>query len=440
MKFGLWILAGAWGLSAFAAVETDREVARTFANFYLSQKKPMEARRVLQEHLAVDAQDAASWNLAGLLQLKDRDAAGAEQSFRAALKATKTSDPDYGAYLYNLADSFSRQRKKSLAFRALKRAKLFASVSGSAETALDVYADGEALPPLHIVEPGKWSGSLSLKGGYDTNVLLFSDVSYASASPSDTASPFAQLSVRGTYRKETNALGMMTLKGLAFGNLETASVAQTFTSALASIGAEFGDATPEDPGFGWSWGVEGLGMFMNSDGIKPYLVNGQAFFKGALRHTAVAVTEVEIPVRYQLYFQAATTAADDIRNGLAGRAKFQHVRWFGSHKVSVGVGYELQLTSGKNFKSHELAAPIAWTFPIAAAWTGNVGGELGRTWYPENTQSRLDTFWKVGGGVTFKVNAAWTVAVDYQYRRNVSNLSTATYVKHQGTGALTYAF
>src|SRR5690349_21797722 len=89
------------GSSAWAAQETNRELAKTFVNFYIQQHEYNSARKYLTNHLQSDPEDAWAWNMLGLTHVETKAYAKAVDAFGNAVKHCKDGDEKRPFYRYN---------------------------------------------------------------------------------------------------------------------------------------------------------------------------------------------------------------------------------------------------------------------------------------------------------------------------------------------------
>lgn len=414
--------------------ETNREVSRTFARFYLDQKEFSEAQSVLAGHLVTDVSDSSAWNFLGLTYMETADYPRASKAFRKAISLTqgKSEKRDSrGIYLYNYADSLVRMGDVDPARKILIATLQYDQIESSARKALRSLKKGEELPPLDVQLPVQttWSGEVSLRSGYDTNVLLYSDSSLASASRSDTASPNTSLGISVGNKTGLWGGALKTKAGSSF-TYQTNQAARSYNSLYNSLGLDWVEAPREPKRFTHGIGSAVDLSYLNTNGFRFFHWSGELGWKGYLQHSSRSQTEFEIPLFYQNYSTENLSTLDDDRTGFGARAKMTHSRVVGAYVLSLGAELERQSTQGSNYKSYSISAPLSAVRSLFWKMTGVASFELTRTWYPNSSENRKDTNLSFSLGFFKKFGKAWGGALDLIFLRNVSNQESAQYTKN----------
>ena len=426
--FGLFALMALSGTFAYAADETDREIARTYTIFYLHQKDYSSAMETLQEHLLADPEDSEGWNFLGLLNLESKKPAVAAEAFKKAAALAKTNLR--GLYLYNQADALARAGDVKNAKVALQQAATESVVQASANDAIGKIRAGKPLPQVQINNPGTWKGSFAVQGGYDSNVLLFPTSVQATSVGTGSASPYLVPALQAGYRRDSGEKLLETNAVAAFTYM-TKSTAQAFDNLYSSASVDWGDSPGLAKSVLTSFGDEAGLAYLNNNGFRFYdwsnTVRGRAIFW----RTLSSQTELELPVVYQKF---AVDIGDDPandRSGVGVGPTLTHRHFFGANLVSAGFQYQKFFAKGVNYRANTFTLPVTY-FRRNLLWglNGTAGTEGSLINYTESTFGRRDKFMKFSVGLSQHFSGSWAMALDYSYRKNFSNIDAAQYDKH----------
>lgn len=420
-------------------METNREIIRTIANFHLEHQEFIPAQYLLAEHLREDARDAHAWNLLGLAYLGAKNLPQAAQSFYTA--STTVTDAHKGIYLYNYADALIQSGDQHRAKTVLELASRESSVAEASRRAMEQLAPGRPLPTLELAsesQSGEWDSSLSVGSGYDSNVLLISNESIATVSRSNTASPFLSAQAKLEYSRAAGS-GGIGIEGQAAFTYETNSAAQKFNTLYAAGELAWEGARP-GPGGGFYSRVANSfdSSWLKSDGYKFYGLTEAIGWTGTLKHGRKAETILELPLRYQLFARDPGADAIDDRTGLGVRPAATHRLGFWRALFSASAQYERHLAHGSNYRAHSLLVPVSLTVPLIWSVIGSVGAEWSRTFYSESNPVRRDTGLRSWLSFGRRFGSDFFAGLDYGYRKNDSNVESATYEKHSATLTVTY--
>ncbi len=417
--------------------ETNREVARTYSSFYLGQKDLSASIKVLMEHLKTDPKDTGAWHLLGLTLLESHENTKASQAFYQALATS--SELGRGLYLYYYADALNRSGDINKAKAVLERALKESDVSEVVKEALANLKPNVALPPIRFAKRGNWKGSLTLIGGYDTNVLLTSDSAIASISRSDTASPFGTFVGQIAHTKSL-ASGQLQSRGSAGANMNTAVAAKTYNTIFSSLGFDWGNGEEEFKSFDQALGETFDINWLNSSGYKFFSWTNTLKWRGALHHGASSDTEIEIP---GFYTKSALDSTDDPandRSGLGLRPSLLHRRYFAFGVITISARFEKLFAKGANYKSSTISVPFTWSRNVFLGLFGTLGLEGAQVKYPESSTLRSDRYLKASASLGRRVSKKIVGSLDYGYTRNISNVETARYNKHSLSLMVNYEF
>jgi tetratricopeptide (TPR) repeat protein len=426
MSRALVLLALAISGPARAADETNREIARTYANFHLSQRDLVSAVSGLREHIRSDPDDAGAWNLLGIVYLQASQPRYAADAFQGAV--SRAGPEVRGIYLYNFADARARSGDLGAARTGLAQAAQDPRVATAAEAALVRLGSGAPLPPLKLTRPGHWRGSVSLSSGYDTNVLLSSDTAVAEAT--GAASPSATTSVQAAHYKDHSERALLA-NGLASFTYHSDESARLYNSGYVAAGAEWAEGEDSRDRIGWAIGNELDVTFLNFNGFRFYNWNEGITPKLVIRHSPLHETELELPVRYQRFtVEDGSDLADD-RTGFGVRPLVTYRRSVGPNLMTAGFQFEKHLARGTNYRANAFSVPLSWSQRqlFFGLW-GLFELDLSHTRYYAADDDRTDRFAKAAVTLGRPLGGRWSGNLTYAFRRNLSSIGTYRYSKH----------
>ena len=421
--------------AAFAADETNRELAITYANFHVQRKDYAAADRALSDHLRTDAQDSEAWNILGLVRIKAGNPTQAVEAFARA--ASVTGAPSHGIYLYNYADALSRSGDEARARKSLEEASSDAAVGSSARQALEELKPGRSLPELRLSPPARWNADMTVATGYDTNVLLFSDTTLASITGTGTASPFFLLAPRVSHSGDALGGRLDSDASVTFLD-ETGSSASAFNNLSVSAGSRL--ARP-DKSFGLFHSYLGRLDYsmLNLSGLEFFHWSALAGWRGVAQHRKGSETYFELPLRYQKFHTAAGDDPANDRTGPALAPTIGHRHQFGELDVDIALQFEKLFSRGANFHSTAFRVPLSLTHPLPWDLTGTLGLEVARIRYPDSSAKRADTSVQGSLVLSRRLFDRLNGILSYSYTKNSSNTDTAAYTKNSVALLVTYA-
>ncbi|MGE0616355.1 MAG: hypothetical protein AB7P04_12010 [Bacteriovoracia bacterium] len=433
---GAFVVFGVVG-AASAADQTNREIVRTFANFYFQQGEYAQGQNYLMQYLETDAGDVGAWNLLGIFFAETNEFKKAQQAFYHAAK--NSTGEDRGIYLYHYADALARNGDMNEAKKSLELARAYPTVTVAADAALDTLTAGKPLPDLELDKPGKWSVLGTLGTGYDTNVLLSSDTSLASTTTTNAASLFSSLTAQALYTKEVWG-GRGNARTSAGYTYYFSSDARTYNSLGVVLAADWGRPLKTLTGWTFSYGNEFSLNYLNYNGFRFYNWSDALSATAKLQIDLRSEVEFKLPLRYQKFkFDTGDDAADD-RTGFALPVEVTYRRYVDANVLSAGLKYERLLASGANYRSHTFSLPLSWTrlLPWELYW--GLGLEGARVTYPESSTGRADTYLRLSTSFTRVFSSELSGTLSYGFQRNISNVASAQYGKHAVSILVTYGF
>lgn len=419
---------------ARAADETNREIARTFAIHYIQQKELQSGWSVLRDHLEADPADAGAWNLLGLIYLEaDQPAYALKALYRAVEKASQT-DPERGIYLYNYADAAIRAGNETQARDLLVESASFPQTRATAKLALGELKAGNALPVFALESQSHWDASAAFLSGYDSNVLLFSDSTLSAQTASGAASPTLSALVQ-----VQNARSFADWSWIASFTHYQAEEARQFNNFATSLNSEWGKENEEFAVFDGSLGNQFDLAFMNTNGFQFFNWTETLRWRGTLRHSLRAETEVALPLSYQKFLVEAGDDPFDDRTGWSVAPALVHSRTFGASRFSAGIRLEAQLPKGDNYRSFSFAMPMNFSRTFGGSWGAAFSLEPQFANYVRSATARRDRGLKTGVALSRTFGDAISASLDYSFRRNISNVELATYSRHSLMLMVNYA-
>ena len=413
---------------ARAADETNREIARTFANFHLQQKNLRPGWAVLRQHLESDPADVGAWNLLGLIYLEADQPSYAMKAFHNAIERGSTSDPERGIYLYNYADAANRAGRETQARDLLAQSAVHELSGAGAKLAMAELKSGAALPVLSL-EAKSWSGSATVFSGYDSNVLLFSDSVVSGGTATGTASPAVSTILQARHSRAFASQPLEAAISTGFTYYQ-ASESRKFNNLLSAIALDWGADNDELAVFDGSVGTQLDLSFMNTNGFQFFNWSEALQWRGKLRHSLRAETEFAIPFTYYKFRVEEGDDPEDDRSGLGLAPSLTHSRQFGSSRISGGLRVETLFSRGDNYRSYSLAIPVSVSRPVGAEWRLRALAEPQAASYSRSATGRRDRGIKFGLALARSFGSSFSATMDYSFRRNLSNVELATYAKH----------
>lgn len=424
--------------AASANEETNRELARTFANFYIRQKDFKQAQSALASHLEQDPADVEAWNLMGLASMEISDLTQAKQAFFRASQNEKTESR--GIYLYHYADALNRGGETDKAKDALKIASQYELVKESSARALTLLKPNEKLPDLYLSETAKWTKGISVSIGYDTNVMMAPNTTLANLTASDIASPNATAMARvGVVKpKFTRELEASLLGAFTY---QTNPAAYQFTSIYGALMAEYRENGDEFSRYYWGLPIKGDIALLNTSGFQIFNWNATLNPRMGYRLSGISRIEFEPFAAYRYFTLATGFDTSNDRTGLAFGALATYRSFFGAWEYSIGLKFDRQFARGNNFSSHSYLIPIMITSPIVF-WSGRVAfkSDQGMNDFPLSSYVRRD--FVVSPQFLFfrKFGQNWTGTATLGALFNFSNTAFADYRKYYATVMAGYEF
>lgn len=422
---------------AFAANESNREIAKTLASFHLKQREFLAGALLLTDHLKSDPADTDAWNLLGLLYLEANRPDYAVTSFERAASAPSLDAEDRAIFKYNLANALQRSKKNQEAQRLLQEINNDSTTPSqflvASNAALKNVLSGQSMRKLDSdalsSTASPWGVSIALGGGYDSNILLYSDALLADGTSTTQASPSGNISSSVDY-EFIQGEQLWTGRAQASFTDYSKQEVQTYNSLGSSV--ELSRASIPNEFAKKEMKLKNRVDFnlLNTDGIKFYNWTDTLETSFLTRHNSRLQTEITIPALYQKY---STSDSDDPLNDRTGfgispsftlRSKMDLGTFSGS------LRYEGLLATGDNYKSHALALAIGHEHTLPYHVGGRIHLEPSLITYPSSSTSRKDSILTLGYGLSKKLSSSTFLTLDYSYKRSVSSEESATYAKH----------
>lgn len=424
------------GLAQAADETTNREVLQTFVNYYISQKQFDIAEKKLVEHLQEDPQDGERWNVLGMVYFELKKYAEADNAFAQAVRAG--NDESRGVFLYNQANVLNRSNQPERAIKLLKEASQYSNIHANALDALERLEPGKDFPEIKLEKAGKWTGSIGVQGGYDTNVLLLSQGTLDTIESAGTASSTYLANSQAAYKKEYYH-GTLDANGSMSYNAYTTGAAARFNALNSSLGFKW---TPE-PGSS-ALILAGSSKFnisfLNTNGMEFFSWNEALALENIYIHTENFRSQFDFIIKYQKFSTSTTTDSTNDRTGIAAGIKYANKYSWRVNTFSLGLEFERAFASGQNFKSYALSLPISFTRKIFWKLSATAGIKGGLVWYPDSATSRRDSNLNPTFSLSKPLSQRLMALFNYGYIRNMSNVSSASYDKHTFLAGIDYGF
>lgn len=417
------------------ASDTNREIVQTYVQYYIRQRDYSIAEEYLIDHLRQDRMDSDAWNVLGIAFFKKKRYPAAAKSFRKAVK--HENGLKRGVFLYNYADALTRLKRTDQAINQLKKALEYPMVASSAEHALGVISAGEALPPIEIVPPSAWTLYLAMEGGYDSNVLLSSDSTLATATATKAASPALSVLGAGGFKSPLwNGWGnaQLSLRSAQYFTED----ARQYNTVQPNLSLSWGQRSNSDRPSQWKLTNRLAAIYLNTDGYGLYNWTESLSWSIEFQHSRRHATSFTVPITYQKF--STDTGDANNRSGPVMGIQAKHVIDFRYDRVSFGTRYDQIIASGANYKARALGLSLGWGRPFI--FNTSVGAEIKPIWtaYPSSSESRSDTSIQFTPSIGRKVIGELYASLSYTFLKNLSTVSAADYTKHTTGILMSYAF
>ena len=421
----------------------NRELTRALAADLLNRRDYAGAEELLTRHLAGDAEDAAAWNSLGLVRLELKKNSEAEDAFRRA--GDLAEGEDKAIYLYNAADAANRGGAIDLTRSRLESAQQAAiGVAGVVGEQIarirNVIRAGEPLPPLRLGaasdKSSGFSGSLALRAGFDSNVMLLPNDPNAGAAPRS-----ALLGVNGLlgYQRALGS-GLLTAQSTTAFTFYTSGAVRSFNNLGESLNVSWSPQAGEGRAFTANYGNRADFTFLNTDGLKFFSWTDSLYATFSYRFAENKALVLDLPVGYQK-FPGVAAGADDERDGLLLTPSALY-RWqTGVYSFSSGLTYQQVWAEGRNYRSRSGGVLGGISRPLPAEIRARLGVGFTRTSYHDSVGGRADSKFdaSLSLGRAMPFDRRMNVSLDYIFGRNLSNLSSATYSQHTAFVQVNYA-
>jgi len=425
-------------LSAHADEETNRELAKTYANFHIRNHDFKAAQQILAAHLEQDAADVEAWNLMGLASMEINDYDAAKRAFHAAAQDEKAESR--GIYLYHYADVLARSGDVEHAKDALKLASQYFQVAESVKVAQAKLESGKKLPALFLEDRARWSKQVSFSTGYDTNVLMAPNVSLANINPSSVGSPNAMLMAKLNVLKPKFT---REIEGtfVAATQYQTNSNASQFSSIYSGLTGEYRENGDEFSKTYWRVPVKADVALLNLSGYQVFNWNGGLQPKFGFRLSGTSSLEFDAFAYYRWFYLLPGSASTENRTGLGAGGVATYKSFWGAWEWSAGLKFDNQMASGSNFFSYSYLIPIQLTSPyIFWDCKFSLKSEQGFINYPSSSYGRQDTIINPVAMLYKKFDSQWTGTFTLGSIMDSSTVSFATYNKIYATVMAAYDF
>ena len=429
------------------SLESNRELAYAMSGGFIARHEYGSARGFLEKHLVEDTADARAWNTLGLvlIELKIYDAS--ETAFRKAAALAKGEDQ--AVYLYNAADAANRRKNNTAVLRTLRdaqQASAAAPMGGAVATHIvsirSAIRAGEPLPELRLGKEeelgSRMSAVFSLKGGYDSNVLLLPDSSNRNPSPnSPFVAPLVQLEFSTPMGKS-----IFTARSFTSYTAYSAVNAKPYDNLYESAALEFAPPADAKQESRFTFGDRYDLSLLNSNSLQIFSWTDTAYATFNYEINIESTFSAEIPVGYQKFPNIVLLTPADNRNGFLTSPNFFYRHKIGNNSLSFGVSFQKSFAVGNNYKSNAIGVQSGIARPLFWEIGARLGLGITRTFYPVSSTGRADTKYDASLRLSkvMPFQKRMSVSLEDIYGKNYSSVSSAAY--HQNTAYLqvNYAF
>lgn len=419
MKAKLWgsIFFGI-GLSLIApgtyAADTssvaNREWVKTAVQDQLNHGKANEAVKILQDHLAKDNADAEAWAQLAFIQSRTDSCNEAQSSL---LRAAKVGS--FGAQSIYLQ---AAEQLKTKGCASLSQEQLTSSKSEMAEVEL--------------------AGSVGLRVGHDSNVMLLSD---GQVSAQSSASAFLNPTAQINYaKKKTN--GILNLNSVSSYTGYTGKEVESFNNFYQSFGIEWRPEKAQNSEWAQSFGNRVDLSFVNSDSLK-YL-SGTDTFYGSFSKSLNTNERIgfDFSMGIQNYAPETAPTSNDRRDGFLLNPSVWYSKRLSQHMWTSALTLNSSTTRGDNYFSSGATLITGISGDISMYTRYRTSIAYTQTNYEKHIQGREDK--RIDASVnlayTLPSKPQWSLVGEVLHSNNQSTLSNLSYNRSSVTGQVIYAF
>ncbi len=243
------------------------------------------------------------------------------------------------------------------------------------------------------------------------------------------ASPFAMIGGEFTNKRELfdNPFSTTLIGAFSYNSDPDAS---RFNTLFGSMSFDMYTGDPETDNWLNVFALGSSVMFLNSDGLGFYNFTQTLGWRPILRSSDSLTVRMFLPIRYQLYTSPSTGDAADERSGFGLRPEvaFDFTTDLGRWIVT-GI-FEWHQSRGQNYQTLGGRIPVKYLKMLNDIHFYSLDGEVGHTNYPQATEERADTYFSLGGTYGRKFGDHWSGRFTYNFKRNASTATDASYNKH----------
>lgn len=398
---------GAWAQTK-PSIAANREWLKVAVQDRLNQGDLQGAAEVLKEHLKVDQADAAAWAQLALVQTRTSQCDQAQSSLLRAAQVAVAS-----------AQSVYLQGAEQLKMR------------GCGAVAIDIETSS-------VVKNHDFSGSVSLRSGYDSNVMLLADAAPSlKDSPSAFVNPTVQLNYARAYDK-----GILNATSVSALTSYFDKSVRSFDNIFQSIGLEWRPQASTTSVWSWSAGTRYDLSLVRSSGFKFFSGTNTLFGSFSKSTSAESLMGFDANVGYQNFSDGSALTAADKRDGVTVAPSAWYSKRYRKILWTAALTLSKVMAEGDNYKSFGATAMGGASGDLYSSVRYRASLSYGFSDYTQHASDRndrrLDAMLNLS--YTLASRSAWSFATEYTFSRNQSTVSSYSYNRSTILGQVIYAF
>lgn len=400
------------GLAAPTSVGANREWVRTAVQDQINQGQLDKAIEILRNHLKTDEKDSESWARLALLQRHLDKCSDAKASLSMAARVGSAGFRDiYQSAAEQLSPTGCRP---------------------------DISEQAVISSEPEATSKGEWASSVRMLVGHDSNVLLLSDSSTASTSPS---SAFVSPTANFAYSWESGA-GKFTGRSTSSYTSYLANEVTSYNSLSQSLFFEWSPKIAAAAVWEQTLSNRFDTFFVNSDGMKffSWINSLRASLSRSLDDSSR--WGFDGSVGYQQYAAETATSDDDRRDGSILSPSVWYARRFDKVVWTSSLSYAQAFAAGPNYKSEAGTVVTGFNARINEETRSRASIGFTKTDYHRHLLGREDERLDLSLGLLHNFPAIPKVnfSLDLLIVDNKSNLTGASYKRSTLMGQVDYAF
>lgn len=388
----------------------NREWVKTAVQDQLNQGKANEAVKILQDHLAKDNADAEAWAQLAFIQSRTDNCNEAQSSL---LRAAKVGN--FGAQSIYL-QAAEQLKTKGCAFLTETQLKF----------------------PKSKISEAELAGSIGLRAGHDSNVMLLPDGQVsAQSSASAFLNPIAQINYT---KKKTD--GILNLNSVSSYTGYTGKEVESFNNFYQSFGIEWRPDKSENSEWTQSFGNRFDLAFVNSDSLKYF--SGIDTFYGSFSKSMNTNERLgfDMSISIQNYAPETAPTSNDRRDGFLMNPSIWYSKRLLQYVWTSALTLNSSTTQGDNYVSSGATLITGISGDISMYTRYRTSIVYTQTNYYKHIQGREDRRIDASANLAYTLPSKprWSLVGEVLHSNNQSNLNNLSYNRSSVTGQVIYAF